>query len=150
MQIDFAVLTPAAALLGGSASLIAAIYTQRTQHRLQRVAAEITRRETVYADFVMSASNLLLNAHILDDIALNGDEQRLIGLLNRMRLFASQEVLVCADVVLKTILDTYLKPKVELRQLVIDALAEGPRVDPLLPFSLVCRHDLDQVRNSMA
>jgi len=150
VHIDLAVLTPAAALLGGSASLIAAIYTQRTQHRLQRVTAEITRRETVYADFVMSASHLLLNAHILDDIALNGDEQRLVGLMNRMRLFAPQEVLVCADAVLKTILDTYLKPRVELRQLVIEALAEGSRGDPLLPFSLVCRHDLDQIRNSMA
>ena len=150
MHIDFTVLTPAAALVGGSASLIAAIYTQRTQHRLHRVTAEITRRETVYADFVMSASHLLLNAHILDDIALNGDEQRLIGLINRMRLFAPQEVLACAEAVLKTILDTYLKPKVELRQLAIEALAEGPRLDPLLPFSLVCRHDLDHVRKSMA
>jgi len=30
------------------------------------------------------------------------------------------------------------------------ALAEGLRLDPLLPFSLVCRDDLDNVRNSMA
>jgi len=150
VNIDIAVLTPAAALVGGSASLIAAIYTQRTQHRLNRVTAEITRRETVYADFVMSASHLFLNAHILDEIALNGDEQRLIGLLNRMRLFAPQEVLVCAETVLKTLLNTYLKPRVELRQLAIEALAEGPRLDPLLPFSLVCRDDLDRVRNSMA
>jgi hypothetical protein len=149
MHIDFTFLTPAAALVGGSASLIAAIYTQRSQHRLQHVTAEIARRETVYADFVMSASNLLLNAHILDDIALNGDEQRLIGLVNRMRLFAPQQVLVCAEAVLKTILNTYLKPKVELRQLAIEALAEGSRLDPLLPFSLVCRDDLDHVRRSM-
>ena len=149
MHIDLTALTPVAALIGGSASLIAAIYTQRTQHRLQRVTTEITRRESVYAEFVMSASNLLVNAHILDDIALNGDEQRLIGLINRMRLFASQEVLACAEMVLKTILNTYLKPRVELRQLAIEALAQGSRLDPLLPFSLVCRNDLDQVRNSM-
>ena len=150
MNIDIAVLTPAAALLGGSASLVAAIYTQRSRHRAQLVSAEITRRETVYADFVMSASHLFLNARILDEIALNGDEQRLVGLINRMRLFAPQEVLACADAVLKTILDTYLKPRVELRQLAIEALAQGPRADPLLPFSLVCRNDLDHVRNSMA
>jgi hypothetical protein len=150
MNIEFAVLTPVAALVGGSASLIAAIYTQRTRYRAQSVTAEITRRETVYADFVMSASHLFLNAHILDEIALNGDEQRLIGLLNRMRLFAPQEVLVCAEAVLKTLLNTYLKPRVELRQLAIEALAEGPRLDPLLPFSVVCRDDLDRVRNSMA
>lgn len=148
MHIDFSVLTPAAALLGGSASLIAAIYTQRTQHRLQHVTAEIARRETVYAEFVMSASNLLVNAHILDDIELNGDEQRLVGLINRMRLFASQEVCACAETVLKTILNTYLKPKVELRQFAMDALAQGSHLDPLLPFTLICRLDLDQVRNS--
>ena len=135
VHIDLTVLTPVAALVGGSASLIAAIYTQRTQHRLQRVTTEITRRESVYAEFVMSASNLLVNAHILDDIALNGDEQRLIGLINRMRLFASQEVLASAETVLKTILGIYLKPKVELRQLAIEALADGALLDPLLPFS---------------
>jgi len=149
MPLDFAILTPAAALVGGSASLIAAIYTQRSQHRLQRVTAEINRRETVYADFVMIASHLYLNAHIKDDISLGRNEQRLVGLINRMRLFAPREVLQCAEQVLRTILDTYLKPKVELRQLALEALTDDPRLDPLLPFSLVCRRDLDHVRNCM-
>lgn len=152
MYIAPTFLAPAAALMGalfgGGASLTAAIYKERMQHRLQRVTAEVTRRETVYADFVMSASHLLLSAHVRDDIALNGDEQRLIGLINRMRLFAPQEVLDSAETVLKSILDIYLKPKVELRQLVVEALAEGPFPDPLLPFSFVCRKDLDNVRSS--
>ncbi|HUE63527.1 MAG TPA: hypothetical protein VMO78_04035 [Rhizomicrobium sp.] len=152
MYIATTMLTPAVALVGalagGGASLTAAIYKERMQHRLQRVTAEVTRRETVYADFVMSASHLLLSAHIRDDIALNGDEQRLIGLINRMRLFAPQEVLASAESVLKSILAVYLKPKVELRQLVIETLADGPFPDPLLPFSSVCRRDLDNVRSS--
>jgi hypothetical protein len=58
------------ALIGGSASFGVAIYTQRTQLRLQRVASEIAKREAVYADFVMSASDLLLNAYVQDDIVL--------------------------------------------------------------------------------
>ena len=57
--------------------LLGAIYTQRCQHRLQRVGNEIAKRETVYADFVMSASKLLLNAYTRDEIVLSGDEQRL-------------------------------------------------------------------------
>lgn len=154
MALNFSALTPLAtllgALLGGSASLAAAIYTQRVQQRLQRVAAEVTRRETVYAEFVMSASHLLLNAHLHDDIELNGDEQRLVGLVNRMRLFAPETVLTSAEAVLKAILDTYLKPRIELRELVMRALAEGRAPDPLMPFSLVCRRDLDDVRRSMA
>lgn len=153
MSLDSTILSPVSALIGalvgGSASLAAAIYTQRVQHHLHRTAAEVTRREAVYADFVMSASNLLLNAHIRDEIALSGEEQRLVGLINRMRLFAPQDVLASAEAVLKAIVDIFLKPKVELRQLA-EALAEGPRPDPLLPFSLVCRRDLDRLRTPSA
>jgi len=152
MSIASTIFPPAAALLGalfgGGASLAAAVYKERMQHRLQRVTAEVTRREAVYADFVMSASHFFLSAYIRDDIALNGDEQRLIGLINRMRLFAPEEVLASAEAVLKSIVDIYLKPRIELRHLAIKVLAEGPPVDPLLPFSLVCRSDLDGLRGS--
>jgi len=117
-------LTPAAALVGalvgGSASLAAAIYKERAQYRLQRVTAEVSRRETVYADFVMSASRMLLNAHLRDDIALDGEEQRLVGLINRMRLFAPQEVLASAETALRAIVDIYLKPSVDLPVAVSD------------------------------
>ena len=96
MDLNSALLGPASALLGaligGGTSLIATVYTQRSQDRLQRVALEITKRETVYGDFVMSASNLLLNAYIRDEITLTGDEQHLVGLINRMRLFATADV----------------------------------------------------------
>ena len=61
MSIDPALLSPVSALfgalIGGGASLIAAIYTHRGQDRLQRVAGEVAKRETVYADFVIHASN---------------------------------------------------------------------------------------------
>ena len=40
------------ALMGGTASLVGAIYTQRKQDRLQRIAREATKREQVYADFI--------------------------------------------------------------------------------------------------
>ena len=151
MTIDPVLLSPvsalAGALMGGGASLVAAIYTQRFQNRLQRIAAEVTKREAVYADFVMNASHLLLSAHVRDDIALGGEEQHLVGLINRMRLFAPNEVLDSAEAVLKAIVNVMLRPRVELRQLAIEALTEGARPDPVLPFSLVCRDDLDNVRN---
>src|SRR5271170_150436 len=86
LNIDPTLLSPVSALLGaivgGGASLLAAIYTQRCQDRLQRIAREVEKREAVYADFVMHASNLLLNAYTRDEIALGGDEPRMIGLIN--------------------------------------------------------------------
>jgi hypothetical protein len=136
------------ALIGGGTSLVAAVYTQRHQDRLQRVASEVAKRETVYADFVMSASNFLLNAYTHDEITLGGDEQRLVGLINRMRLFAPPDVVAAAEVVFRAILEIALKPSVELRQLAKKALSESLDPDPLLAFSLVCRSDLDNVRRT--
>jgi hypothetical protein len=149
MPIDPAVLSSlsalAGALIGGGASIVAAIYTQRTQNRLQRSAAEAAKRETVYADFVTSASNLVLNAYTHDDITLGGEQQRIIGLINRMRLFAPPDVVMGAEEVLKSIVEISLKPSVELRRLAQEALTKSLDPDPLLRFSVICRKDLDTV-----
>jgi hypothetical protein len=153
MNIEPVLLGPVSALLGaivgGGASLLAAIYTQRGQDRRQRVAHEVEKRETVYADFVMSASNLLLKAYTHDELVLGGDEQRLIGLINRMRLFAPPDIVAGAEKVLRTIIEILLKPSIELRQLVKEALSKSLDPDPLLAFSSMCRADLDNVRRTM-
>ncbi len=144
-QSDFGAARP---LIGGGASLIAAVYTQQTQNRLQRVAGEVSKREAVYADFVMSASNLLLSAYVHDELALGGDEQHLIGLINRMRLFAPPEVVNGAEAVLRSILKISLEPSIELRRLAKDALSKSMKPDPLQSFSQICRADLDNVFRS--
>jgi hypothetical protein len=154
MHIDPALLGPIAALcgglVGGSASFAGAMYTQRSQQRLQRVASEVTKRERVYAEFVMRASNLLLSAHISDEIALGSDEQRLVGLINRMRLFAAPAVVAGAEAVLKTIVQIALRPSIEVRQLATEALSKRLDPDPLSEFSLICRADLDSVPRIVA
>ncbi len=96
----------------------------------------------------MSASNILLNAFIHDEISWGGDEQRLIGLINRMRLFASTRVVTGAETVLRAIVEIALKPSIELRQLAKQALAKSLDPDPLLAFSEICRADLDGVRRT--
>jgi len=126
--------------------LLGAVYTQRRQDRLQRITHEVAKRETVYADFVMSASNLLLNAYTRDEIGLGGDEQHMIGLINRMRLFAPTEVVGGAEAVLRAIVAILLKPSIEVRQLAKEALSKSLDPDPLLAFSEICRADLDSVR----
>jgi HAMP domain-containing protein len=153
MHIDPALLSPLSALLGaligGSTSLVAAIYTQRHQDRLQRVASEVMKREAVYADFVMAASRVLLNAFTRDEIALGADEQLLVGLLNRMRLFASPDVVGGAEAVLRAIVEISLKPRIEARQLAKQALAKSLDPDPVMIFSTICRADIDGVRRTM-
>ena len=153
MYIDPALLGPVSALMGaligGSTSLVAAVYTQRHQDRLQRAATEVAKREMVYADFVMSASNLLLSAYTHDEISLGGDVQRLIGLINRMRLFAPTDIVGGAEAVLRAIVEILLKPSIELRQLAKEALSKSLDPDPLLAFSSICRADLDNVHRTV-
>jgi len=152
MHIDPAVVSAISALVGalvgGGASLIAAIYTQRYQDRLQRVAREATKRETVYADFIMNASKLLLNAYLLDGFKLDSDGQHLLGLANRMRLFAPVNIIDEADSVIRQLIEISLKPSVDLRKLAMTELSKKHDSDLLLPFSLACRADLDKVYRS--
>jgi hypothetical protein len=149
MDIDPAFLSAISALvgalMGGSASLAAAIYTQRYQDRLQRVARETAKREQVYADFIMNASKLLLNAYVHDEITLGGDEQHLVGLANRMRLFAPPNIIDEAEVVIRGLIKISLKPSIDLRKLALAELSKNPNSDLLLTFSLACRADLDKL-----
>src|SRR5215472_14033731 len=148
MHIDPALLSAMSALvgalIGGTASLVAAIYTQRYQNRLQRVAREATKREQVYADFIMSASKLLLSAYVQDGIALTGDNQHLVGLLNRMRLFAPPNVINEADAVIRGLIEISLKPSEDFQKVAME-LSKDQQHDLLLPFSLACRADLDNM-----
>ena len=98
-----------------------------------------TGDETIYADFVTSASNLVLNAYTHDDVTLGREQQRIIGLINRMRLFAPPDVMKGAEDVLRSIVEISLKPSIELRRLAQDALTKSLDPDPLLKFSVICR-----------
>ena len=149
MHIDPAFLSAISALvgalMGGGASLTAAIYTQRYQDRLQRIARETAKREAVYADFIMNASKLLLDAYVHDGITLSGDEQHLVGLANRMRLFAPPNIIEEAEGVIGKLIEISLEPSMDLRKLAMSELAKNAESDLLLPFSLACRADLDRL-----
>jgi hypothetical protein len=112
------------ALMGGSASLAGAVYTQRRQDRLQRIARETTKREAVYADFIMTASKLHLHAYVSDGLRLDSDEHHLIGLANRMRLFAPRTVIDEAEMVIRGIVELSLKPGKDVRKLTVEEVAK--------------------------
>jgi hypothetical protein len=133
------------ALIGGGASLTAAVYTQRHQDRLQRVAREATKRETVYADFIMNASKLLPTAYLQDGFKLDSDGQHLLGLTNRMRLFAPPNIINEAEAVLRHLIEISLQPSLDLRKFAMAELSKQHDSDPLRSFSLACRADLDEV-----
>jgi hypothetical protein len=151
LHIDPTLLSSGSALLGaivgGGASLVAAIYTQRGQDRLQRVAREVEKREAVYADFVMHASNLLLNAYTHDGIVLGGDEQP-------DRAYQPHEAVCSASYRRRSgkgaqgHCRNFAETEYRTPTTREEALSKSLDPDPLLEFSSACRADLDNVRRT--
>src|SRR4029077_4749858 len=102
------------AIIGGVASLAAAIYTQRYQDRLQRIVREMTKRESVYADFIMSASSLLPKAYVTEGFKGTGGEQHLFWLLNRMTPFAPPPITALGAALIRRIIEISLQPSLDL------------------------------------
>ena len=127
-------------LLGGSASVATAWVTQRTSNKRQEFRAELTRRETLYNQFINECS-----ARALDSFENTLDKsERLLSiysLLNRIRLCASDTVLAAAEGALAAIAEQYFRPNLtveELRALIRD----GANADPLKSFAEACRAEL--------
>ena len=75
MTVDAAILSPVSAVLGhssaGGVSWCAAIHPPRSGS--PAIAVAVAKREAVDADFVMSASNILIHAFTYDDFSPGGD-----------------------------------------------------------------------------
>jgi hypothetical protein len=63
----------------------------------------------------------------------------------RMRLFARRDVLDEAEVIIRGLIELSLKPRMDLRKLATEELSKHSDSDLLLPFSVACRADLDNL-----
>jgi hypothetical protein len=136
------------AMIVGGASLCAAIYSQWYQGRLQMMTREASKREAIYGEFIMSASKVLVKAYISDNLSWTRNEQHLIALINRMRLFAPPHVIAEAESVIRTLVRISLQPKLELDELARTTLTDRSVPDFLLCFSLATQADLKSVYES--
>ena len=106
---------------------------------------EANKREAIYGDFIMSASKAVVKASITDTLSWTRDEQHLIGLINRMRLFAPPDVITEAEAVIWSLVDIALQPKRELNELAKTTLTDWSVRDLLLLFSLASQADLTSI-----
>jgi hypothetical protein len=130
-------------LVGGSATVATAWVTQRTLNRRELIQTEIRKRETLYGEFIGECAKLLVDAftHMLDQ------PEKLLPIyahINRIRLCASQPVLVEAEHVLRRITEQYFLRNLTIEELSQLARSEG--ADPLRAFGEACRAELKSVR----
>jgi hypothetical protein len=127
-------------LVGGSATVAMAWITQRTLNRRELLAAETSKRESLYGEFINECS-----ARALDSFENTLDKsERLLSiyaLLNRIRICASDAVLDEAQRALASITEQYFSPNLSLEQMRA-LVRNGANADPLRGFAEACRAEL--------
>jgi len=142
--MDSSVISATSALLGaaigGSASFLASLTTQRAQMRSQWLTQERLRRQDLYREFVEEASKCYIDALQHD----KGDIPSLVLLytkIGRMRILSQPNVIASAEWVARKILDAYLEPDKSFREL--REMAENNSIDILGDFTKACREELE-------
>ena len=106
---------------------------------------EAEKREAIYGEFIMSASKVLVSAYISDKLLWTGDEQHLIGLINRMRLFAPPHIIAEAEDVIRNLIQIALQPRLDMQELARTTLTDRSVPDLLFRFSVATQADLKNV-----
>ena len=127
-------------LVGGSATFATAWITQRTQGRRELMRAEISKRETLYGEFICECSRLFM-----ESLARTLEKPETLlpvyALLNRIRVSASDAVLAQAEQILIRIAEQYFSPNLSIEELRA-IIQSGGDADPLKAFGEACRTEL--------
>jgi hypothetical protein len=129
----------AGSVVGGLTTGVTAWLNQRSLAKAGQIAHEMSRRQDLYKDFILSASRAYGEALVVNEPKI----EELIGLyamISRMRVMSSPNIVACAEQVLLETTDTYFKPNrtvPELRELI----KTGTGVDPLRDFAEAVREE---------
>ena len=126
-------------VIGVRGGFVATWLTMSSQERSHRRERAVSRRESLYGEFIDEASRLYTDSltHELEDAS---KLVKLYGLLSRMRLFAPAAVLSAAEGVVEGILQSYDTPNVGVPIRISSERAHS--LDLLRAFSDTCRKNL--------
>jgi hypothetical protein len=122
---------------GSLATLLTSWWAHRRKDRVRRTERALTQREKLYREFIEEASRAYADALVHEQ----PEPTKLVGmyaLIGRMKIISSDDVVLAAEKVGRTILNTYLSPNRTFAELP-DLIDE---VDPLRLFSDACRREL--------
>jgi hypothetical protein len=143
MSVDSTLITATAAatvsLVGAAATIAATWITQRSQIIRGHVEWKLRERELLYGDFIKEASRLAVDAldHSFDE------PEKLValyGIVGRIRLLSSDQVLHEAEECCRQIFELYSQPNLTAAQ--VREVLVAHRFDPIKSFSAACRADL--------
>src|SRR4051794_16710398 len=127
-------------VVGALTSLVSATLTKKHEAHARRATENKLGCQKLYAQFIEEASKLYVDALVRDQPEPSAMVS-LYALISKMRIVSDANVVENAEAVIQTILKTYSCPNKTVSEL-RDLLIKREFLDPLLPFSEVCRDDL--------
>ncbi len=130
----------AGSVIGGLTSTFTTWLGQRSQARAGMVAHDLARREDLVRDFVIAASKTYGDA-IINSEPKMPEIVDLYSMVSRLRVLNMPRSVACAEIVMRSILDTYFAPNrtiADIREIV----KNGGGVDPLKDFAEAAREEL--------
>jgi len=129
-------------VIGATTPVLSNFVLQRSVTQRELTSRELAQREELYSEFIRQGT--MCYAKALSQSLQNVDEiVAMYALVNRIRLFASHEVLKAAEDFVKKLVQRYGENNMSIDQLKTAALEQ--HVDPLNDFALKCRYELRKV-----
>jgi hypothetical protein len=130
----------AGSVIGGLTSEFTTWLSERSEARAGMVANDLGRREDLVRNFIIAASKAYGDA-IINSEPKMPELVDLYAMVSRMRVLGMTKTTACADVVMRTIVETYFTPNRTLADL-RDLTKTGHGIDPLKDFSTAAREEL--------
>jgi hypothetical protein len=129
-------------IIGAAASVITTWITERTKSVREHTESQFREREALYGEFINEASRLAVDAlsHPLESLE---KLVNLYGIIGRIRLVSSDEVLAEAEKCCREIINLYARPNMTADR--FSASFNPDELDPLKPFSSACREELRRI-----
>jgi hypothetical protein len=132
----------AGSVVGGLTTGIKTWLNSRTQARASFLTAELVRRQDLFRDFILAASNTYGDALVSNEPKIQ-ELVALYAMVSRMRVLCAPQTVACADKVLRMTIDTYFGPNRTIRE-IRELMTTGAVVDPLREFSEVARKEVEK------
>ena len=126
-------------IVGAVVSGFIAWHAQRMETVRELTQEKLRERQTLYGEFITEASRLVVDA-VSHPLETAEKLVTLYGILGRIRLVSSKEVLVEGEKCVRQIVDMYESPNLTVEQ--VRASLDLEDFDPLKAFSSACRAEL--------
>jgi len=131
----------AGSVVGGLTAGITTWLSLRSAARAGHLSAQLVRRQELFRDFIVAASNAYGHALVSGKPQIE-EIVALYAMISRMRILCSAEIVACAEKIMRLTIDTYFEPNKTIGEL-REMIKTEAIIDPLKELAELARVELE-------